>query len=130
MKKLLFVVLIIGLAGCTNLQNAYNTLSGVSVSPVAVYVARNSFDALEATATNYILYCKPHPTTPGCSKTAIAKLIPAIRSGRVARNNLIQFQRDNPGALGPAGLYNALITATNTIQAIATQYNIAGVPKA
>ena len=130
MRKLLIVLAVVGLGGCTtNLQNAYNVLSGASVSPATVYIARNSFDAVEATATNYIVFCKVHPVTPGCSRTAIAKLIPAVRSGRVARSNIVAFQNTHPGQLGPVGLYEALITSTNTITAIQQQYNVAGAVK-
>lgn len=128
MKKVLIIAAVaLNLGGCANLTNAYNTLTSVAVSDQQVYIARNAFDAIEATATNYIVFCKTHPATKGCSKSAIAQIIPAVRSGRVARNNLTQFQKDNPGALGPAGLYNALVTATNTLQAISNQYNITGV---
>lgn len=128
MRKLLVALaLTLSLAGCANFQNAWGVVTGATVSPAAVYVARNSFDAVEVSATNYITYCKVHPKTVGCSKTAIAKLIPAVRSGRVARNNLTQFQKDHPGQLGPTGLYDALVSATNTVQAIQTQYNTTGV---
>ena len=124
MKKLVAIALLaLSLGGCANFQNAWGIVSGATVSPTAVYVARNSFDAAEVSATNYIVFCKVHPATYGCSKVAIAKLIPAVRSGRVARNNLAQFQKNNPGTLGPAGLYNALNAATNTIQEISLQYN-------
>jgi len=130
MRKLVAVVaLALSLSACANLQNFWSTATGASVSPTAVYVARNSFDAIEVTATNYIVYCKVHPKTTGCSKVAIAKLIPAVRSGRVARNNLVQFQKNNPGVWGPSGLYNALVTATDTVQQISAQYNISGVGK-
>ena len=127
MKKLITFVLFLSLAGCANLQNDFSIITGASVSPTAVYVARNSFDALEITATNYIVFCKRNPATVGCSKTAIAKIIPAVRAGRVARANIVQFQKDHPGQLGTTGLYDALVTATNTLQGIASQYNIAGV---
>lgn len=126
-KLLLAATLALSLGSCAEFDNTWGIVTGSTVSPTAVYVARNSFDALEATATNYISFCKSHPPTPGCSKTVIAKLIPAVRSGRVARNNLTAFQKAHPGQLGPTGLYDALISATNTLQAISVQYNIAGV---
>ena len=126
-KFIIAVTLALSLGGCANFQNAWGIVSGATVSPVAVYVARNSFDAAEVSATNYIVYCKVHPATYGCSRVAIAKLIPAVRSGRVARSNLTQFQKNNPGALGPSGLYNALNAATSTIQAISAQYNTGAV---
>lgn len=128
MRKILIpLALALGLGACTNLQNAFSTLTGASVSPEVVYIARNSFDTLEVTATNYIRYCTVKRGAPGCNDTAIKSLIPAVRSGRVARNNLTQFLKDNPGALGPAGLYNALVTATNTLQSVEAQYNIGAV---
>ena len=129
-KILIAIALAASLTGCATFQtdwNAISTVVGSTVSPTAVYVARNSFDALEVTATNYIVFCKRNPATVGCSKTAIATIIPAVRAGRVARANLVQFQKDHPGQLGPSGLYDALVSATNSLQSIANQYNIAGV---
>src|SRR5690348_11776583 len=59
MKKLLLIIAVsLSLSGCANFQNAWGIVTGATVSPTAVYIARNSFDALEATATNYISYCK------------------------------------------------------------------------
>lgn len=127
MKKLIFIVaLTIGLSGCASLQSAYDSLNGTSVSPTAVYIAANAFDAVEATATNYLKLAKCTGSNgPLCrSPTATAKIIPAVRSGRVARTNLETFMANNPGALGPVGLYNALTTATATLQAVVSQYNI------
>ena len=126
-KMILAVALAIGLSGCANTLQKLETAAGVVASPTTVYVARNSFDALEASATNYIKYCTPKKTAPGCSSAAIAQLIPAVRAGRVARNNLTAYAAANPGAGTPTSLYNALVTATNTLQAVASQYNIGGV---
>lgn len=133
MKKLLLAMTIaLSLGGCAEFKNFWDTsVTAVStVSPSAIYIARNSFDAVEVTATNYIVFCKVHPRTTGCSKTAIATIIPAVRSGRIARTNLTQWQRNNPpGTWGPASLYNALVAATSTLQQIQAQYNVAGVIK-
>lgn len=130
MKKLIIALaLTASVSGCADFNNTWGTITGATVSPTAVYIARNSFDALEATSTNYIVFCKVHPKTVGCSKEAINKIIPAVRSGRVARSNLVQFQKDHPGELGTQGLYDALVNATNTLQAISTNYNITGVVK-
>ena len=122
MRKILAVVFALTLSGCAGFQ----LLSGTSVPPTAVYVAVNSFDAVEATATNYLRLKKCSPTSGSVcrSPTATAKIIPAVRSGRVARTNLEQFYKDNPGALGPASLYNALVTATSTLNGIMQAYNI------
>lgn len=127
MKKLRILLFALALGGCAEVQNAWNVVAGASVTDQQVYIARSAFDALEATATNYIVYCKVHPATRGCSKSAIAAIIPAVRSGRVARTNLTEFQKTHPGQLGSKGLYDALVSATNTLQAVSVQYNISGV---
>jgi len=128
MRKLLLAFAVgLSLAGCAQLQSTWNVVTGASVSPAAVYVARNSFDALEVSATNYISFCKKAPTTQGCTKSAINALVPAVRSGRVARNNLTQYLKDHPDAIGAAGVYDALVAATSTLQSVADQYHITGV---
>jgi len=101
---------------------ALNAISGATVSPTAVVVAANAFNAVKATATNYIAYCTPNPAPTGCSDAAIQKLIPAVRSGTDARNSLEQFQTDHPGELGDKGVYDALTTATDSIKAIVAEY--------
>lgn len=126
-KFILGVVVAISFAGCSSLQNAYDVVTGVSVSPVAVYVAANSFDAAEATATNYLRLKRCSTVSgPVCrSPVATTKIIPAVRSGRIARDRLTQFQKDNPSKLGPTGLYNALTSATAALQSIYQQYGVA-----
>lgn len=103
---------------------ALKSLSEASVSPTAVVVAANAFNAVKTTATNYIAYCTPNPAPAGCSDAAIQKLIPAVRAGTDARNSLEQFQADHPGELGNKGVYDALTTATDTIKAIVAEYGV------
>ena len=127
MKRIVYVLLLVGgLAGCTQFTNTWNTLTGTTVSPTAVYVAANAFDAVEATATNYLKLQKCTASSgPVCrNAAATAQIIPAVRAGRVARTNLENFMAQNPGALGPVGLYNALTAATTTLQAIVSQYKV------
>jgi hypothetical protein len=126
MRKLIAIGLLFGLVGCTQLQNDINAITGASVNPTAVIVAANAFDAAEATATNYLRLKKCTATSgPICRNAAATKaIIPAIRSGRAARNNLETFMQNNPGVLGPTGLYNALTAATNTLEQIFSTYNI------
>lgn len=127
MKKLLIAAaMTLALSGCAELQNAWNAATGATVSPSIVIVAVNSFDALEATATNYLRLPKCNSTNgPICrSSAATAQIIPAVRAGRIARNNLEAFLNSHPGALAPQGLYDALSSAVNTLQAVIAQYNI------
>ena len=132
--KRLFALLLLAplLAGCgtfgQNLQNIFSAATGASVPVSAVIVAGNSFDAVEKTATNYIMFCSAHRANPACANfiTIRGKLAPAIRSGRAARNNLEAFMAANPGALGPVGLYNALQASVQTLQDVMTQFHITG----
>jgi hypothetical protein len=63
----------------------------------------------------------------GCSDDAINKLIPAVRSARVARDAAEQFLADNPDAkFGPATLTDAISKASAAIQSIEAQYDIKG----
>lgn len=133
MKKILMAVaLALSLGACTQFQSFEGAISRITtaqISPQAVYLAENGYDAIEVTATGYLRICHARMSTPGCSSTAIAQLIPAVRSGRIARSNINSFMKAHPDPLGAAGLYDALVTATNTLQSISTQYNIAGVTK-
>lgn len=129
MKKIFLVLLVLSLGGCTGWSNFYGTVTGASVSPVSVYVARNAFDVAEATATNYLTQpkCKPAGPTICRSPAATKQIIPAVRAGRKARDDLKAFAAANPGALGPTGLYNALVAATGTLQSIYQTYNIGAI---
>lgn len=125
-KLLLSFALAVSVAGCAQFKSAFDTVTGIEVSPKAVYVAVNTFNALEVTAANYLHVCRTAPTTPGCSQSAIAQLIPAVRSGRVARNALLDFMKTHPDALGAKGLYDALMSTTAVVQQIKDTYKIGG----
>lgn len=129
MKRILVIALVsLSLGGCASLQKTWGIVTGATVSPQAVIVASNAFDALEGTATNYLTFCRANRAQPACVNYVAARkaILPAVRSGRVARISLEQFLAANPGQLGPSGLYNALIAAVNTLQGAAQQYAIAG----
>lgn len=132
MKKLLIIALALTLSGCagTRLGAFIATVESAAtgtVSPEAIYIARNAFDTVEVSATNYLTLKKCPTNAPFCrDPVATAKLIPAIRSGRVARNNATQFLKDHPNQLGTQGLYDALTSSTDTIKQILAQYNIGG----
>ncbi len=135
MKKLLIIptllaaLLVSGCAGTrfgTFISTVESAATG-TVSPQAIYIARNAFDAVEVSATNYLTLKKCPVAAPFCrDPAATAKLIPAIRSGRVARNNATQFLKDHPNQLGSQGLYDALTSSTDTIKQILAQYNVGG----
>ena len=126
MKKFLVLITTAFLiSGCANLRNAWEAATTATVSPTVVVVSANSFDALEVTATNYLRLPKCTGASSVCrSAEATMKIIPAIRAGRVARNNLEQFMRDHPGQLGSQGSYDALKASIDTLNGIFSQYSI------
>ncbi len=117
MRKLLLAgVAALSLAGCASLQTVYDTVTGVSIPMPSVFVALNSFDAAEVTATQYLRYCKGHRADSACAPSALAGTVKAVRAGRVARNSLEGYIQQNPNAqVGPSALYNALIGAVTSI---------------
>ena len=110
----------LGLSGCA----ALSTLEGTTVSPTQVIVAGNSFDAVEATATNYLLL----PLCPGATlcrtQAATSAIIPAVRAARTARNQLEAYVNANPGSPAPVSLYNTAIAALNALESALAQYNV------
>lgn len=125
-KLILTIAFAVGLAGCAQINNAWDVVTSSSVPPQLVIVAGNTVDALEATATNYLTLPRcTGKNGPVCrSPAATAQLIPAVRSMRVARNNLEQFLSDHPGQLATQGLYDALQASIRTVQDIIAQYHI------
>jgi hypothetical protein len=120
MRKTLAAALVLGslaLGGCAaelqKLQTVYSVVTQTSVPPTTIIVAANSFDALEATATQYLSYCKANLTTSACSATNRRTVIQAVRAGRAARNQLETYVTNNTNA--PSAIYNALVAAINTL---------------
>lgn len=123
MRKLFIFPLLFLLAGCAALAQ----VSAVKVNPTLVIVAANTFNALEATATNYIRLpaCVPE-NRPICREPEVAAIIiPAVYSGRSARNGLRDFYRKYPNTpLGPQGLFDALTSTNDILQQIFAQHKI------
>jgi hypothetical protein len=114
MKKLLVVLtLALSLGACASLQTAYKIVTGASVSPTQIVVAANAFDALEGTATQYLVYCKANLATAVCSADNRRSVIKYVRSGRTARNQLEPYITS--GSAGPSALYNTLIASINQL---------------
>ena len=128
MKKFLAIVAVgLALAGCAKVEQAWNVATSASVPAQYAYAAANSFDAIEAAATAYIQLplCGSQGASVACrNATATAKIVPAVRSGRAARNQIEALLGQNSGAAIPVATYNTLEAAINTLQAIDAQYNI------
>ena len=116
MKKLLPLVLILALGGCANLQTAWEVVTTASVTPQQIIIAGNAFDAGEATATQYLLFCKANVGNSACALKTRKTIVAAVRSGRASRNALEPYAVS--GSAGPSALYNTLVAAVNALNAI------------
>ena len=116
MKKLLLIIpLLFTLGACASLQTAWSVVTGVSVSPTQIIVAANAFDAGEASATQYLLYCRAAAPPPSyCALATRQQVVAAVRAGRVTRAQLEPYIVSNTA--GPAALYNALIATVTSLQ--------------
>ena len=115
MKKLIIIALAIGLGACAQLKTVYSLVTDTAVSPTQVIVAANSFDAIEGTATQYLVYCKSNLTVPACSADNRRAVIKYTRAGRAARNQLETYIVQNANA--PSAIYNTLVAAINSLNA-------------
>jgi hypothetical protein len=126
MKKLLLVIpLALMLGACASLQTAWSVVTGASISPTQIIIAANAFDAGEASATQYLLYCKATVPAPSyCALSTRQQVVAAVRAGRVTRAQLEPYIVSNTA--GPAALYNALVATVTSLQ---SQIPTAGVAK-
>ena len=120
MKKLIAAAMLAGtlaLGGCASelqkLHTVYNVITETTVPPTTIIVVANSFDAVEATATQYLVACKQNLMVSACSAANRRTVIQAIRAGRAARSQLEVYVNTNTAA--PSAIYNALVAAINTI---------------
>jgi hypothetical protein len=118
MKLLLGVVLAIGLSSCATINNLETIASG-SVSPQQVYIAANSFDAIEATATQYLKLPLCPQGSPVCRTQLSSQTVyNNVKTARSARNALEAYMNANPGASVPVSNYNVLVTSVQTLNAL------------
>lgn len=128
MRPLITISLLaLTLSSCA-LARAYSTLSDLSISPQLVLLAGNSFDAVEITAKNVIVACTPVARPSACAGLNVPVLVSSIKAGRDARDGLEGFAAAHPGALGSAGLYDALLAATSTITKAVNTFNSGATP--
>ena len=128
MKRLAFIFLfVLVMPGCAELQNAYNVLTGVTITPTTVYVAANAFDTAEGTATTYL-------KLPGCTGAngpvcrdpkIAAQVVKLVRQGRPIRNQLEALISAGQGnAPVPASLYSTFSALLASIQQAMSQSGV------
>lgn len=122
MKKFLVAAIVaLSLGGCAQLQEfgqkvdtAWQIVTTAAVSPTQIIVAANAFDAAEATATQYLVFCHTNPSVSACALSTRQKIVAAVRAGRASRDQLEPYVEQ--GSAGPSALYNALTAAVSTLQ--------------
>lgn len=116
MKKFIMAgAVAFALGGCAQLTNAFDVITSAAVTPTQIIVAGNAFDALEATATQYLLYCKSiNYAQQVCALGNRKPVVTAVRSGRAARTSLEPYVTS--GTAGPSAIYNTLVAAITTLQ--------------
>ena len=121
LRAFLLACALLPLGGCTTIQTAWNLATGQSISPNAVYVLVNTYDAAVSSAKNYDSLPTCPTGAPVCKTLSVVKIVDAaVRTGRVARNQLESYVNANPGELVPVTEYQALTTAVQTIQTYVT----------
>ena len=113
MRKLLCIASFVVLAGCAQVTTAYKLITDTTVTPAVLLTAANSFDILEGTATQYLVYCKTNLTTTACSASNRRTVIKYVRSGRAARNQAETYISSQTNA--PSAIYNTLVAAINNL---------------
>jgi hypothetical protein len=141
MKKLvlaLTLALVVPLGGCaetlakfraaeTTVSNAVGVVGGLKVKSKSAYVAINVFNAAERSATAYLKLPPCDGTTKVCRAAGAAEAIdPPFSAGIQARNDLRSYMKANKGTLADAGLYNTLVSATDSLQKIMDIYGAGG----
>ena len=124
----LILVAALALGGCSAITQAWDVATATSVPPQYALAAANSFDAIETVATGYLQLpaCGSVGASVACrNAAAVATIVPAVRSGRAARNAIETLLGQNSGAAIPVASYNTLEAAISTLQTINSQYNIA-----
>lgn len=102
------------------------TGQGATITPQTAYTARVAFNAIEQTATNYLVTCHANPGNPICANKAKveAALVPAVRAGRVARNALTACMKAQQAGTGCQSAYQQFVGATSALQGIVAQYRV------
>lgn len=127
LRLALVVAIGVALGGCSlfsKISDAIGTVNSVGVTQTQAYVARTGFVAAQKTATNYLNFCTDNAAKnySACDRGAQATVVSAIRSGRVARDELKKYMAQCPGDGACARpLYDKLVSVTNTINGIAGQ---------
>jgi hypothetical protein len=122
MKKFLVVLpLMLSLGACASfdqkVQTVWSVITSAAVTPQQIIVAANAFDAVEASATQYLSYCSANAVnaaSTACALKTRQTIVAAVRAGRAARTQLEPYVTS--GTAGPSAIYNTLAASITTLQ--------------
>lgn len=111
------------LGGCAEIQKAeavFGVVTGDVVTPQAVVIAVNAFDAVEATATNYLRLPRCGGGAVACRNPSTSAAVVAwIRAGRADRKQLLAGLRAAPGqSISLVAVYKDLTSTTAQLGAL------------
>ena len=129
LKFVSFVIAVaLALSGCAALTTAQQTITlatSVSVPDQTVAATITTFNAIEQLAADYdrLPPCVASAPTLCRTPAGVNAIAPAIRTGRIARNQL-RKQLTAGATSVPVVSYNTLASAIITLQGIYAQYKI------
>ena len=114
------------LSGCAQWQ-AITGIASSTVNPNYAAAAIQAFDAAETVADGYLKLpaCVAGGAKVCRSKAAVAAIVPAVRTGRAARDAVQSALAASNGGPIAVASYNNLESVVTTLQAVYTNYNIA-----
>ena len=116
------------LAGCNTISQTFQLITSASVSSQYAAAEVNTFNAIEQLATGYLQLPACPPATPAgvvCRTPQVVKVIvPAVRTGRIARNQIQTAIATANGGPIPVASYNTLASVITTLQGLYTEYGI------
>lgn len=120
-------IIILPTGGCAffhKVEDAYQVVTQTAVAPSTAAITILAYNGFEATATNYNSLPRCTGSNgPVCRDPAAREEIRKIvLSGRVARDDVKQFLRNNPGQPVTIQSYQDLLNAKAALEAILAKY--------
>lgn len=125
-KTALALVATLSLGGCATfqaeiakIQTVFTEVTTATVPAPTAQAAVSSWEVIEASATQYFIYCKQNPATSVCAPGTVSQPGPlrlAIKYDRQGRNARDQIKAaGKSGALISTTVYNLLVSAVTAI---------------
>lgn len=120
-------VLTLSAQSCANLKAGYDVATSATVTRNEVQLLVQTTTTIQDIASTAMDGCTAAKSVAGpCKPAAIDAIHQALVATRQPRKNLVAFAQSHAGSqLGASGLYDALLTAKNSLASVLTQYGYA-----